>query len=365
MRTSRGVAFVIVLTLVVQSLLGILPIPHADARAAQVVPVLAFVPPGLIEVEQGSRSLEQIAAGFPAPAEAAALLAAWGWMSNVYYNFAGRTAAGTTSLEVSFHFFRSAAGATEAMSYYAAGRALMLGLDPVPMHRIGDQVLAIGGVRDVGNEVTVYVRSDAVLVRVSAVAPRGDPALDAATTAGNILAYLDGSMAAPVSTPDLLLPALSDLPPGFVVTADGWRSLSEIADTFLRPGEASQVLSSCGFQINRYRYFGAPAGRSPLVSGTTSIEVSLHVFATRNGARCALPYYADGRAEALGLRLLGFVPAGDGMMVLQGRAPDGVSIETTVYLLIGNVLARISVASPSGDPTADALGIAFIIAAWA
>lgn len=363
MRASRGVV-VTVLALVLPCVLGILPAGHAGARVAHEAPVLAFVPSGLIEVEQGSRSLEEIAGGFPAPAEAAALLAAWGWMGNAYYNFAGRTAAGTTSLEVSFHFFRSAAGATEAMSYYAAGRALMLGLDPVPIQRIGDQVLAIGGARDVGNEVTVYVRSDAVLVRVSAVAPRGDPTLDAATTAGNILAYLDGSLAAPVSTPDVLLPALADLPRGFVVTAEGWRSLSEIADTFLRPGEAARVLSSCGFQINRYRYFGAPAGWSPLASGTTSIEVSLHVFATSNGAVCALPYYAAGRAEALGLSLLGFFPAGDGMMVLQGRAPDGVSIETTVYLLIGNVLARISVASPSGDPTVDALGIAFLIAAW-
>ena len=226
-------------------------------------------------------------------------------------------------------------------------------------------MLAIGGVRDVGNEITIYVRSDVVLVRISAVAPFGDPSVDATTTAWNILAYLNAGVTAPMTAPDALLPALANMPPGFVVTADGWRSLSEIADTFLRPAEAERVLTSCGFQINRYRYFGVPAGRSPLPSGTTSIQVSLHMFGTSDGALCALAYYADGRAEALGLSLLGFIPAGDGMIILQGRAPDGVSVETTVYLLVGNVLARISVASPSGDPTADALSLAFQVAAWA
>ncbi|MER3436311.1 MAG: hypothetical protein C4346_01030 [Chloroflexota bacterium] len=89
------------------------------------------------------------------------------------------------------------------------------------------------------------------------------------------------------------------------------------------------------------------------------------MFGTSDRALCALAYYAEGRAEALELRLLGFFPAGDGMTLLQGWAPDGVSIETTVYLLAGNVLARISVAAPSGDPTADALSLAFLIAAWA
>ncbi|HEY8446025.1 MAG TPA: hypothetical protein VIL01_02890 [Thermomicrobiales bacterium] len=142
-------------------------------------PVAFLVPPGLVEVERGSRSLEEIAAGFPAPAEAAALLSSWGWIANGYSNFAGRTASGTTSLEVSFHLFASPVGATEAMSYYAAGRALMLGFSPVPIERVGDQILATGGVRDVGNEVTIYVRSDAMLVRISVASPYADPTADA------------------------------------------------------------------------------------------------------------------------------------------------------------------------------------------
>ncbi|MER3485547.1 MAG: hypothetical protein C4345_05850 [Chloroflexota bacterium] len=126
------------------------------------------------------------------------------------------------------------------MSYYAAGRALMLGLDPVPMQRLGDHMLAIGGVRDVGNEITIYVRSDAVLVRISAVAPFGDPSVDATTNAWDILAYLNNaSVTTPVTAPDALLPTLADLPLRFVVTADGWRSLNEIADTFLpSPGRS-------------------------------------------------------------------------------------------------------------------------------
>src|SRR5687768_14586502 len=68
-----------------------------------------LVPRGLVEVERGSRTLDEIAAGFPSPSEAAALMVAWGWEANAFYNFSGSTPTGTTWLEGSFHLFGSEA----------------------------------------------------------------------------------------------------------------------------------------------------------------------------------------------------------------------------------------------------------------
>ncbi len=320
-----------------------------------------YVPAGLVEVERGARGLDEIAAGFPAPDDAAALLAGWGWEGNAYFNFAGATANGTTSLEVSFHLFASESGATEAMSYYAAGRARMLGLSPLPIARVGDELLAIGGARDVGDEVTIYLRNGAYLIRISAVAPSGDPTADAVATARGITGPAGGPSPADPGTVDSLLPMLREMPAGSVVTDEGTRSEAEIAATFLRPGEAATFLADHDFRVNVYRYFAIPAGATGYAGSATSMEVSLHLFGSAEGAEAGLVYYAEGRAEAIGLRVVGSYELGDGAVLLQGPAPSGPGMEATVYLLLGNVLARISAVSPNGDPTADALAVTLLV----
>lgn len=322
-----------------------------------------YVPFGLVEIERGSRTLDQIAAGFPAPDEAARLMQGWGWEGNAYFNFAGATAAGTTYLEVSYHLFGSSAGATEAMSYFAAGRALMLGLNPVPIARVGDELLAIAGVRIDGNEVTVYLRTGALLIRISGLAPYGDPTLDVTATAENLLLQTQPQdVSSSGRSVDGLLPSLVDLPAGFIVNAEGHRLRAGVADTFLRPTEADSLLAECGFTSNNYRYFALPSGVPGYIGGAIRIEVSLHVFRDQAGASCALPYYADGRVEAIGLRLVGGYEIGEGAIMLQGPAPNGMGVEVTVYMMISNVLARISVVSPDGAPTADALALSFLVA---
>ena len=263
---------------------------------------------------------------------------------------------------MSLHLLGDPASATEAMSYFAAGRTLLLGMSPIPIARIGDQVLAIGGRRDGVNEATIYVRGGAFLVRVSAVAPGGDPFPDATETASQFLADVHGSgTSVSARTVDELLPTLSFLPAGFFVSDEGDRDQNDIAGTFLRPFEADSVLTSCGFQGNVYRYFARDYAYSPYPGAATSIEVSLHLFGSAGGATEALPYYADGRAEAIGIRVAGYYDVGDGAYVLIGAAPGG-GVESTIYMLVGNVLARISAVAPDGDPTADALATAFAIA---
>jgi hypothetical protein len=326
-----------------------------------------FIPTGLVEIERGSRTLDEIAAGFPSPNEAAHLLTAWGFQGNAYFNYAGSTRSGTTSLEISFHLFASPASATEALSYYAAGRALMLGFSPVPVGRIGDQILAIGGVRDVGNELTIYLRQGSLLVRVSAVAPVGDPSPDAIATAQGIVQQMTlPDVTVTTRSVDTLLPSVWNMPPGFMVSDEGIRTVAEVADTFLRPAEAIQVLSAAGLRENVFRYFVLPTGAGDYPGAATSIQVSLHLFDTRAGAFQALPYYADGRAKAIGPRVVQTTQEiGDGAIVLQGPAPGGPGVEVTVYVLLGNVLARISAVSPGGAPTADALATALFVASLA
>ena len=355
-RVGVIVAILLVLT-------GLVPAGISPAAAAAQAGPAPYVPAGLVETERGGRTLEEIADGFPAPAEAATLLRAWGWSANAYFNYSGETASGTTALEVSLHLFADGASATEAMSYFAAGRSLIVGIDPVPIERIGDDVLAIGGRRDGVNEVTIYVRSGALLVRVTAVSPGGDPFPDADVTATQFLVNVQqgGTDASPRTVEDLL-PSLADLPFGFRISDEGYRDQDDIAGTFLRPAEADSLLSAVGFDGNVYRYFSRSSADSPYPGAATSIEVSLHLFGTYDGASEALVYYAEGRSEAIGIRIAGSYDIGDEAIIMIGPAPGGAGIESTVYLQEGNVLARISAVAPDGDPTADALATAFAVA---
>ncbi len=359
MGTLRRIGLVYVL-LAVTLLAGLAPAGSVNQAAAQ-GDLSPWVPAGLVEIERGSRTAEEIADGFPDPFEARQLLTLWGFGGNAYYNYAGETRDGTTSLEVSLHLFADTVSAADALSYYAAGRVIALGLDLVPVAAIGDEVLAVAGDRDGSAEVTFYVRSGTILVRVSAVAPSGDPFDDAMLTASQFIGVVGSSPdTSSPRTVDELLPSLFDLPAGFVIDDEGDRDQSDIAGTFLRPAEADDVLAAAGFQGNVYRYFTRPARLSPYPGAATRLEVSLHLFDDWRGAANALVYYADGRAEAIGIRPSATYDIGDGAIVLVGAAPGG-GIESTVYLLVGNVLARISATAPDGDPSADALAAAFVI----
>lgn len=141
---------------------------------------------GWTVVEEGARGEGAIAASFPAPAEAATLLATWGWEENVYRNYAGPD--GISTAEVSLHRFATASGAAEALPYYADGRSIALGLAPMPLAPLGDQSTAVGGNVAAGRETTVYARRGALLVRVSVVLAAGDPTAEAIALATVVLA---------------------------------------------------------------------------------------------------------------------------------------------------------------------------------
>ncbi len=74
------------------------------------------------------------------------------------------------------HGFATPEGAAAALPYYADGRIAVVGVADVPIELLGEQSVAVGGPVPAGNELTIYARSGAVLLRVSVVSATGDPA---------------------------------------------------------------------------------------------------------------------------------------------------------------------------------------------
>ena len=99
------------------------PTPTRPARRGlrRLLPAAERMPGGVVVVEEGGRTADEIAATFPDPADAARRLAEWGWAENVYRHFASPD--GTLRIEVSLHRFGTGSAAAAALPYYAAGRA--------------------------------------------------------------------------------------------------------------------------------------------------------------------------------------------------------------------------------------------------
>ncbi|CAA9567614.1 MAG: YpfJ protein, zinc metalloprotease superfamily [uncultured Thermomicrobiales bacterium] len=332
--------------------------PSVAAGLFGLLPTGDDVVAGSTPIEEGGRTLEEIAATFPDPVDAAHRLATWGFQENAYRTFV--PADGVGLFQVSLHRFGSAAAAAQALPYYADGRAAVLGLVELPTRRLGDQTIAVGGPVAEGSEVTLYVRRSDVLIRVSATVPTGDPAAVARDAARAVLAKPLVELPAPRLALADLLPTAAQLPPGLLPTEEGARSEAEITASFPDPVDAAQRFVTWGWRENAYRSFAAPDGDST-ASGTTSLEVSLHRFASAAGAAEALPYYADGRAVSLGLREIPFAPIGDGARAVGGTVAAGE--EVTIYAWRGDLLVRVSAVAAAGDPTADALAVAEAVVA--
>jgi hypothetical protein len=62
-----------------------------------------------------------------------------------------------------------------------------LGLDPIPVAGASDQIAAVAGAVAGGQEVSLYVRQDAVVARVTIVTSAGEPLAMARETASAML----------------------------------------------------------------------------------------------------------------------------------------------------------------------------------
>ncbi len=158
--------------------------PSPTAGIALLLPTEAQVPNGLVVIEDGERSLEDVAAGFSDPEDATRRFIAWGWQRNVIRAFHVPEGASFDPNEIdgiyiSVHEFGSADGAAEALDYSLNVHADATDLEEISVDRLGDSSRALYGKMPYGNEITLYVQQGNVLIRLSASSPQGDPRTEA------------------------------------------------------------------------------------------------------------------------------------------------------------------------------------------
>jgi hypothetical protein len=125
---------------------------------------------GLVLQETGERLEAEIAATFPDPADAAAILHTADWAFNAYRVYVAGPGSGPKTparLEISLHQFSSPGGAAYALPYFVHGRAVVLGSQEVAPWDIASPCT---GAVLAEHEATRYQRIGDLLVRVTAVA---------------------------------------------------------------------------------------------------------------------------------------------------------------------------------------------------
>jgi hypothetical protein len=341
------------------------PAPPAPSEIGVLAPPLALatlVPPALslsqgqpfrIE-EEGTKTLNDIAAGFADPTDTTQQLRGWGWEGAAYRIYASdappRNAVGWVELDI--HRFATVDAAAEALPYFVQGRMATAGLHPVDLGLFGDQAMALTGPAFNGNEVTIYARRGRILVRVTGITPRGDPTADVIAA---VLIPLRQLVDEPrVVSPELFasLPAKSRVPSGLRLAEEHARSASTIASTFPDPSEAEGLFQSWGWRESAARVFVADGAGT--AAGTTHLELSVFRLADARAAAAALPYFLDARAAALGLSEIAAPQAGDEARAIAGPTQGGR--EVTVYVRSGANLFRFT-GIGLGDPMADLEGL--------
>jgi len=180
--------------LMLASLAGVLP-KESNALAAPSTPVASGtpqpvpwntlleqsdLPDGMDIIQDGQRTLEDIVANFPDPAEAKRRFRAWGWEGNVVRAFHQPSSAKLNTGDIdgvylSAHAFGSADTAEKAAAYIAGVHALGLAVEPVADDRFAVPAIAILAQQPYGQEITWYARVGRFVLRLSASAPKGDP----------------------------------------------------------------------------------------------------------------------------------------------------------------------------------------------
>src|SRR5215212_7117065 len=208
---------------IVALLLLVASIPAVSVTAQQgslldLLPSAADLGPGLVVVDNRTRSLAEQATGFANADEAAQQLAGWDWQENVFQVFQTEEAtpagAPLATLDISLTRFADTEGATKALPYFLSDRAAVLAQHEVKSQNltsrtIGDETRVLSGPVEGGDDTTLYVRTGALLLRLSLTASSGTPAMSPEEIAQGIV---DRAMAqSPSSTLTVLQSAAEPL----------------------------------------------------------------------------------------------------------------------------------------------------------
>ncbi len=334
------------------------PPPVAATYPGTLLPTALSLPGGqAFRVEEdGPTGLPSGASDLGDPATARARLLAWGWQGGWSRVFAADAPPTGSAGRVEFQIdeFATADDAASALEAVDAGRRQRLGLSPLDLGLYADQAAAMAGPAYNGTEVTLLARRANLLLRVTGIAPAGDPTPDVSAAALAVLGPLADD---PAVAPDALWASLPDptsLPFTARRTEQHARSASTIARGFPNPADAERRFVAWDWResIGQVWEVDAPAGH-------VTLELSAFRFGSPEAAAAALPYFADVRAAALGL---GRMPVPDvradqttgiGGPVAGGR-------EVSVYARRGAILYRLTAIGP-GRPL---VALAMLLKGW-
>ncbi|HEX2281153.1 MAG TPA: hypothetical protein VHG52_05250 [Thermomicrobiales bacterium] len=353
-------------------LLGGIPaasVTAQDRSLLDLLPTAADVGPDFVVVDNRTRTLAEQATGFANADEAARLLADWAWQENAFQVFQTTepTSAGAPSatLDISLTRFANAEGAAMALPYFLSDRAAVLSHYEVKSQnlipqQIGDETRVLSGPVEGGDDTTLYVRTGALLLRLSLTATSDAPAISPEELARAIVNRATAQ--SPSSSLTVMQPAamslLDTLPLDhaacFSVEGEGEMDVPAVVERLATDTGASTALQDLGWQGGVYRQFACkpPAGRVGWV------DISVHRFPDALSATEAVAYFAASRAESMDLQSVPATMSGDSSTALTGRAVNGT--EYSLYLSEGPLLYAVTgVAPDSGsDPRVDVEAIA-------
>ena len=290
------------------------------------------------------------------PATARGRLLGWGWQGGWGRVFAADTPPAGSAGWVEFQIdaFATADDAAAALEAVDAGRRQRLGLSPLDLGLYADQAAAMAGPAYNGTEVTLLARRANLLLRVTGIAPAGDPTADVSAAALTVLGPLADDPALGSDALWASLPDPASLPFAARQTEQHARSASTIARSFPNPADAERRFVAWDWResIGQVWEVDAPAGQ-------VTLELSAFRFGSPEAAAAALPYFADVRAAALGL---GRTPVPD------VRADQTTSIggpvaggrEVSGYARRGATLFRLTATGP-GRPL---VPLAMLLKGW-
>ncbi len=202
-------------------LIGSIPAVSVTAQQSSLLdllPTAADLGPAFVVVDNRTRTLAEQATGFANADEAARLLAGWDWQENVFQVFqtveSTPTGAPLATLDISLTRFANAEGAALALPYFLSDRAAVLAQHEVKSQNltprpIGDETRVLSGPVEGGDDTTLYVRTGALLLRLSLTTTSGAPAMSPQEIAQGIVDR--ATTQSPSSTITVMQPAAEPL----------------------------------------------------------------------------------------------------------------------------------------------------------
>jgi hypothetical protein len=364
----RHVVSIVALLLLIDSVPAV-TVSAQDRSLRDLLPTAADLGPAFVVIDDRTRTLAEQATGFANADEAARLLAGWEWQENVFRVIQNvestPTGAPSATLDISLTRFANAEGAALALPYFLSDRAAALAQYEVKSQNltprsIGDEARVLSGPVDGGDDTTLYVRTGALLLRLSLTSTSMVPALSLEEIARGIVARATGQSPAGAVTvmQPATAPLLETLPLDhaacFSVADEGAMDVPAVVERLATDTGASSTLQALGWQGGIYRQFTCkpPAGRVGWV------DISVHRFPDAGSAAEAVTYFASSRAESMDLQPVPAPSIGDSSAALAGPAVNGT--EYSLYVSGGPLLYAVTgVAPDSGsDPHADVEAIA-------